>query len=296
MDAETWFFGAKAKEWGLADEVTTAANIQNNFDLSIFRRVPVEVTNQKTPNKPSGAKNAKDAMRDQIIAQLKQHGVEVDNSLTDEQLMAKLGEVLNKAKSACHASRRSLPPANADATIALLNARIQALKAQNAAERTNRLRNEITALANEGRLPLNAVENWLPLERGERDRLMAQLRACPSVLPGGEPVNAVVELTSEDPREIEKGVLNLFGKKIHNAETARKSALNAPRSSPTIWRSAHARAEHEHRQHGPEAHCDSSADDSGIRDQDPAAVRFLNCSATAFALKERTRLPCLTSR
>jgi hypothetical protein len=107
-----------------------------------------------------------------------------------------------------------------------LNARIQALEAQNAAERTTRLRNEITALANEGRLPLNAVENWLPLAVANETAIMTQLRAMPLNLPGGEPVNAVVELTSEDPREVSKAVENLWGgSTIHNAEVARERGI-----------------------------------------------------------------------
>lgn len=40
MDAETWFTGAEAKEWGLVDEVTDEIQVAASFDVSRFRNAP----------------------------------------------------------------------------------------------------------------------------------------------------------------------------------------------------------------------------------------------------------------
>jgi ATP-dependent Clp protease protease subunit len=213
MDAETWFIGKEAKDWGLADEVTSlSANIQNNFDLSIFRRVPAGVTNAVQPPK-------KEVMnREQMIAMLKEHGIEVANDISEKDLLAKFKDAFKNARTPAPAVVPAVPatvPATAptNATPAAPGAvppvapavdnamalRIAALEAQNANERTTRLRGELTAIANEGRIPLNSVENWLPLAVANEEKVMAQLRALSIVPIGAEPANAGPEIISRRP-------------------------------------------------------------------------------------------------
>lgn len=241
MDVETWFIGAEAKDWGLADEVTSlAANVQNNFDLSIFRRVPAGVTNNAKPSAAPGSEEQPQRTvmnREEMLALLAEHGVKVENTISDADLKAKVKALLAKNKTEPVPLAPTIPvtaPLNAAPAapsiaqspefIAVQN-QVKALEAQNAAERTTRLRGELTAIGNEGRIPLNSVENWLPLALANEATVMAQLRAMPINLPGAEPANAAPDVISEDPHEVSKAIDKLFGKGIHNAITAREIGL-----------------------------------------------------------------------
>lgn len=49
MDAETWFTGAEAKEWGLVDEVTDEIQAVASFDVSRFRNAPKALAEKPAP-------------------------------------------------------------------------------------------------------------------------------------------------------------------------------------------------------------------------------------------------------
>ena len=49
MDAETWFTGAEAQEWGLVDEVTDEIQAVASFDVSRFRNAPKALAEKPAP-------------------------------------------------------------------------------------------------------------------------------------------------------------------------------------------------------------------------------------------------------
>lgn len=175
--------------------------------------------------------------RETMIAMLKEHGIEVANDISEKDLLAKFKEAFKNARTPAPATVPATAPANtgpaalgavppvAPAVDNALTLRIQALEAQNANERTTRLRSELTAIANEGRIPLNSVENWLPLAVANEEKIMAQLRAMPVAQIGAEPSNAALEVVSEDPHEVSKAIEKLFGKGIHNVDVSKERGL-----------------------------------------------------------------------
>lgn len=65
MDAETWFTGAEAKEWGLVDEVTDEIQVAAVFDVSRFRNAPKALASAATiEEQPKDAA----ALSDQVVA------------------------------------------------------------------------------------------------------------------------------------------------------------------------------------------------------------------------------------
>ena len=49
MDAETWFTGAEAKEWGLVDDLTDEIQAVASFDVSRFRNAPKALAEKPAP-------------------------------------------------------------------------------------------------------------------------------------------------------------------------------------------------------------------------------------------------------
>lgn len=236
MEQETWMTGKEAQEKGFCDDVTDEVAIAacvKDFDLSGFRRVP-EVLNKSNPQKPSTAPgseaNPRNIMdRNQIIALLKEHGVTVENTISDADLLAKMKEVLKaKAQPApAPAAAPSATPAPANTVdLAAVVAQLAAIQAQNAAMNEARIKNEITALANEGRIPLNSVDAWVKLAVANETGVMAQLKSMPVHQPGAEPINNVIDIVAEDPKSIEKGILRCWGgKQILDAASARERGV-----------------------------------------------------------------------
>lgn len=227
MRAETWFTGQEAFDSKLADEVTNEASLSASldFDLSAFRRVPVAIVEQikNSAAKRSGHENTH--MREKIIALLKAHGIAFENSATDEQL----AELLNKIQPP---KQTDPPPApqNADETsktIKALQDAVTALTEQNKNERKSRVTNAVNKAAEEGRIPANQAETWVKRAMAD-ETVLTDLAALPERLPGYDPV--AVQITAEDPKSIEKGIMRLWGQKPQQDEEAminqaRKSGL-----------------------------------------------------------------------
>ena len=89
MDAETWFTGAEAKEWGLVDEVTDEIQVAASFDTSRFRNAPKSLAHAaKVEPQPHDAAqlSAITAERDEIKAKLET--VETQAAHSAEQIAA----------------------------------------------------------------------------------------------------------------------------------------------------------------------------------------------------------------
>ena len=89
MDAETWFTGAEAKEWGLVDEVTDEIQVAASFDTSRFRNAPKSLAPAaKAEPQPQDAAqlSAITAERDELKAKLET--VETQAAHSAEQIAA----------------------------------------------------------------------------------------------------------------------------------------------------------------------------------------------------------------
>ena len=101
MDAETWFTGAEAKEWGLVDEVTDEIQVAASFDTSRFRNAPKSLAPAaKVEPQPQDAAqlSAITAERDELKAKLET--VETQAAHSAEQIAAL------KVESDQHAAER----------------------------------------------------------------------------------------------------------------------------------------------------------------------------------------------
>jgi ATP-dependent Clp endopeptidase proteolytic subunit ClpP len=216
MSEETWFTGDEAKEYGLADTVTDEIALSANFNLSSFRRVPAALGK---PN-PSAASRSeatpKDIMkRDEIIALLKEHGVEVANDIFDKDLQTKLKDVLAKIKgitaSAVAAASIAASAANASPTaapaaapeIAAITNELKAMREQRDAEKKARITARVKELQ-PNRIPVNQVENWI--KRAMNDEgVLEDLAALPVQNVGEEPV--VAEITGDSVSDVQKHIV-----------------------------------------------------------------------------------------
>jgi len=89
MDAETWFTGAEAKEWGLVDEVTDEIQVAASFDTSRFRNAPKSLAPAaKVEPQPQDAAqlSAITAERDEIKAKIET--METQAAHSSEQIAA----------------------------------------------------------------------------------------------------------------------------------------------------------------------------------------------------------------
>lgn len=87
MDAETWFTGAEAKEWGLVDEVTDEIQVAASFDTSRFRNAPKSLAPAAKAEPQDAAQlSAITAERDELKAKLET--VETQAAHSAEQIAA----------------------------------------------------------------------------------------------------------------------------------------------------------------------------------------------------------------
>jgi hypothetical protein len=239
MRQETWMNGQEAKDAGLCDDVTEEVAIAAKFDFTGFKHVPEAIAN--TAQKPSVARRVvakpiEDTMRKKLIALLKKHGFQVADDITDEALTALADQLEARTATPPAAPQNPAAPTapsapqngNSDATITALQNSLNTINAQLDRERKQRITNAVNQAVQESRIPANQAENWVRRAMAD-ETVITDIQGMPPVLPGGEPVNVIVELTSEDPREIDKAVCNLFGKGIHNADTARERGLHRAR-------------------------------------------------------------------
>ena len=101
MDAETWFTGSEAKEWGLVDEVTDEIQVAASFDTSRFRNAPNDMApaaKSETQPQDVAQLSAITAERDELKAKLET--VETQAAHSAEQIAAL------KVESDQHAAER----------------------------------------------------------------------------------------------------------------------------------------------------------------------------------------------
>jgi ATP-dependent protease ClpP protease subunit len=212
MTDETWFDGEAAKEYGFCDVLTEDLPLTNNFDVSDFRRVPEtfrKLQNHSAPNKPTqpgGGANPKQIMnREQLIALLKEHGVTVTDTATDEQLAGMLKTALS-AKKAEPAKTAAPAPATPDNNNnGDVDARFKSIEAKYEKQRRASVEKEIDNAIAERRIIAAQRKNWIDRAMAD-ETVLTDIAALPQHLPGEEPV---LQVTAEDPKDICKGIMSL---------------------------------------------------------------------------------------
>jgi ATP-dependent Clp endopeptidase proteolytic subunit ClpP len=212
MSDETWFTGYEAEDYGLCDRCTDEIALAANFNLSSFRRVPAAIGKPNTSTAGGSGEPQNIMDRTQIMALLKKHGVEVANDISDKDLQAKLDEVLAKiAKPAA-----TPPPAQNVVDLSAINNEIAELRKQRDAEKRTRVSARVRELQ-PNRFPIASVEKWI--ERAMADEsVIDELAGLPVQNIGAEPVR--IDITSTDPKDIEKGVLQNFGGSVLTPDAA----------------------------------------------------------------------------
>jgi ATP-dependent protease ClpP protease subunit len=209
MDAETWFTGPEAKEFGFVDEVTNSPILSNSlktFDLSSFKRVP-EAFRKLQNSAAQGGGHSPLMNRAQIIARLKKLGITVDDNSTDEQLIAQLDAAIEaKANPTANPAAAPAVDATTAAALTILNEQVKEMKAARDAERTTRVTAEIDRHINERRLPAALRASYINRAMAD-ETVLAEVAQLPQVIPA-EPITNL-EITGESPEDICKGIKNL---------------------------------------------------------------------------------------
>lgn len=213
---ELWMGGEAAIAFGLADELIKDGEITNeakSIDLTAYRRVPEWLTDPNNQSASGREQKGNEMDKSQIIALLKQHGVEVSNDATTEQLLAKLNEVMNKAKAPAQPSAPAQAPAApaaaapvAPQNVVDLQTQVANITKQLEGERKDRITKAVQACVDEGRIPVAQAEAWT--RRAMTDEtVLNDLRAMPNTLPGAEPVDAAdVRVVNESARNVLKAI------------------------------------------------------------------------------------------
>ncbi len=231
MDAETWFVGAEAKNWGLADEVSKTVAVQNTFDLSRFRRVPGAISNTQhsARDERGGANNENTQMRDKIIALLKAHNIAFDEKATDEQL----ADLLSKVPAAQNQKPpASEPPPNNVINVNDLLKEVADIKGQFAAERKARITAAVDVAVNESRVPAAQRDNWVKRALAD-ETVLNDLALLESRPPGAEPAAMNVEITSDSVPDLAKA-LDKCRKAINSWRQGNAIADNAKKAGQII--------------------------------------------------------------
>jgi ATP-dependent Clp protease, protease subunit len=197
MTDETWFSGQEAKDFGFVDTLTDAQPVFNSMDLSGFKCVPEAIRKIMNSAPKSVAKPKEEVMnREQIIAMLKEHGIQVANDATLEQLQAEL-------KKALTAKAPTPPPAPAPAPApTAAEARLAAMEARYESERKARITREIDNAVSERRITAQQRDSWLALAT-VNEEVLNQIKAIPPQLPP-EGVTGPVELVSDSLYDVAK--------------------------------------------------------------------------------------------
>jgi len=212
MKDTLWMTGSEAKDLGFADEITDFEALNCTFDLSCFRRVPEEITN----NSARGAQpQPKPQMRPKLIALLNKHGIKFADSATDDELFA-LVETIPPVAVLEHGTEP-------DPAITNLQNEIKTIKAERDKERKARMEREIAECPG---VPVNERAGWLePCMKDET--LLAKLKAIPAPI-AADPLNYVpIENLGDDPKNIAKAVLNEWGKSLDQEEAKARGRRRA---------------------------------------------------------------------
>lgn len=231
MDAETWFVGAQAKDWGLVDEVSKPTQITNSFDLSSFRRVPAALrARNQTQNKPAAtpapAQIDNLMNKEKIIALLKAQGVEVANDATNEQLQAALDTlVTNLAKLAKPGT--ATDPALLAVQNALKTAQdeLKAIKDARELERVANITATVEKAITDQRITNEEKQKWIDICKTSEGAI-GILNSLPKRLTGEPP--AGVQVVAEDIRNLELEIVkNLAFHPSEPDRPVRRAALIA---------------------------------------------------------------------
>ena len=220
MDAETWMTGDAAVQWGFATAVSdedVSASISPEILNAAPEAVRVAVQNASRARSVSGANDNRIMNRDQLLALLKRHGVNVPENATDAQLQALLDSTLARASAgsgtpaaganptqnqaaAAQPTAAAQPAAPAvSADVIQLQAVVATLQRENAEARRREVAAQVDDCIRQNRVPLAQRETWIT--RAVADpAVLADLRAMPAVTPGASPVN--LSITAEDPNVI----------------------------------------------------------------------------------------------
>lgn len=252
MDAETWMTGDAAVQWGFATDVTSD-DVSASISPEVLNAAPeaIRVAVQSTASRSRSASGdpANIMNRNQIIALLKKHGVQVDDNATDSALAALLETTLARATAAPAASAipqaaaqapaqpaAQTPAAATDPTIVQMQAQLDTLRRERDAERTNRIGREVDALIANNQIPANTREDWVKRATAD-ETVLNSLRALPQSLPGTTPAHSI-RITAEDPNVI-----------IGELASIRSRVSNADRFNPHAARSAGVVFANEFRRH-----------------------------------------------
>jgi ATP-dependent protease ClpP protease subunit len=236
MADETWLSGAEAIAWKLADEegqntpdleALDFTNAPKNFRES--KRIPQAAFKISAPQQGADKTAVTQSImnRDKILALLKKHGIKVPDNATDEQLLALVETIPTAPPAGQPAAAGGTPAANSSAGAGAasagdnqdVRARLTTIEAAYAREREARIGAEIDECITEHRIPVAQRAGWLKRAMAD-ETVLSDLRAMPQNLPGGDAIGGDVQVVAEDPKSIEKAVLNLWGKGVQAAESA----------------------------------------------------------------------------
>lgn len=252
MNAETWMTGETAIQWGFATDVT-GDDVSAAISPEVLNAAPeaIRVAAQSTASRSRSASGdpANIMNRNQIIALLKKHGVQVDDNATDSALAALLETTLARASTAPAASANpqaaaqaptqpaaQAPAAVTDTTIVHMQAQLDTLRRERDTERANRIGREVDALIANNQIPANSREDWVKRATAD-ETVLNSLRALPQNLPGTTPAHSI-RITAEDPTVIVGELANI-----------RSRVSNADRFNPHAARSAGVVFANEFRRH-----------------------------------------------
>lgn len=223
MNAETWMTGETAIQWGFATDVT-GDDVSAAISPEVLNAAPeaIRVAAQSTASRSRSASGdpANIMNRNQIIALLKKHGVQVDDNATDSALAALLETTLARASTAPAASANpqaaaqaptqpaaQAPAAATDTTIVHMQAQLETLRRERDTERANRIGRDVDALIVNNQIPANSREDWVKRATAD-ETVLNSLRALPQNLPGTSPAHSI-RITAEDPTVIVGELANI---------------------------------------------------------------------------------------
>lgn len=223
MRKTTVFNGTQAKAFGLCTVLTDEASLYNFSpeDIENFRQPERTPGNQPT-KPPTAATTGENTMnKAKLIAAIQKLGGTVADNATDEQLNAQFDTLL-EAKTKTPPPAEPAKPGDVTAKDMLdLRNELATERARVTAEKKTRISAEIDTLIANSQLPGANRESYITRACAD-ETILAEYRSMPSVPPGVEPFTNL-EITADDPKQIEKAILKNFGKQPGlSAEQARE--------------------------------------------------------------------------
>ena len=189
MDAEEFMDGDESLEKGYCDELTSDVPVTNRIDLSHLKKVPANILNQFSAPQEAGKPNqtptentmkekiallqkrgitppanATEAQLDNLIAQSDAMRLQNKNILAVWNVTVPENATDNEILALVQTGPKKTEPQNANPG-KVVDPELEAIKAQFKAQLDNNrretLRNRITALAEQDRIPVNQIEDWV---------------------------------------------------------------------------------------------------------------------------------------